>query len=62
MHGFVLDGKSYRQGQDTVQIPIYPAVSGVRALTPLIKLHYRLVLMARATGASLPCGRYLLVP
>ncbi len=33
IHGFVLDGKSYRQGEATAQTPTVPAVSGVRITT-----------------------------
>ncbi len=31
--GFILDGKSYRQGEATAQTPTVPTVSGVRITT-----------------------------
>ncbi len=36
IHGFVLDGKSYRQGRSTPQAPIEPAVADVRITTSLL--------------------------
>ncbi len=35
VHGFVLDGKSYRQGEATAQTPTVTAVSGVRITTSI---------------------------
>ncbi len=37
IHGFILDGKSYRQGLATAQTPTVTAVSGVRITTLLLR-------------------------
>ncbi len=52
IHGFILDGKSYRQGQATSQTPTVTAVSGVR-ITTLLSQTYNLITIA--------CGRWSLV-
>ncbi len=36
IHGFALDGESYRQGQASAQTLTVPAVPGVRLMTTLI--------------------------
>ncbi len=36
IHGFVPDGKSYRQGWATAQTPNGPAISSVRVTTPAL--------------------------
>ncbi len=37
IHGFIRDGKSYRQGQATAQTPTVPAVSGAMITTLLLR-------------------------
>ncbi len=51
IHGFVLGGKSYRQGLATTQTPTVTAVSGVRITT----LFYGRAtsLLSRAEGGAL---------
>ncbi len=52
IHGFILGGKSYRQGQATAQRTIEPAVSGVR-ITKLLLRAFNLT--------TITCGRRSLV-
>ncbi len=40
-HGFILDGKSYRQGPATTQTPNNPAVSSVRIIMHMQPYYYR---------------------
>ncbi len=49
IHGFTLDGKSYRQGQATAQIPNEPAVSDVKITTLLLR---------RCNLTTIACGRW----
>ncbi len=52
MHGFVLDGKSYRQGKATAQTPTVTAVSGVKITTLLLRT---------CNLTTIACGRWNLV-
>ncbi len=52
IHGFVLDGKSYRQEQVTAQTPTVTAVSGVRITALLLRTCNR---------TTIACGRWSLV-
>ncbi len=37
IHGFILDGKTFRQGKNTAQTPTVAAVSGVRITTLILR-------------------------
>ncbi len=52
IHGFILDGKSYRQGKATAQTPIVPAVSGMKITTLLLR---------KCHLTTISCGRWSLV-
>ncbi len=52
IHGFILDGKAYRQGKATAQTPTVPAVSGVRITT---------LLLHTCKLATIACARWSLV-
>ncbi len=52
IHGFVLDGKSYRQGLASAQTPTVTAVSGVRITT---------LILSTCNLTTIECGRWSLV-
>ncbi len=52
IHGFVLDGRSYRQGEAAAQTPTVTGVSGVR-ITAL--------LLGTCNLTTFACGRWSLV-